>query len=172
MNEEAKQPWETTPLSVLDQLFDGRPVIAYLIRKACVDYAGQTAALISLEKDRARSDLARFQTSLVDLADFLNIPEPEKLNSSFVAEKAKSAILAERNNLCNTLIHSAKVEAELTKLRGLLDLAHKLIVRHHDCNVHQTPGGFCPVCHHKDGTEPEMDAILEALGNFTSKEKP
>lgn len=53
-----------------------------------------------------------------------------------------------------------KHESTLAALRT----AHCLIVKHHEVGVMNQPwGGFCPVCHHKDGTEPEMDAVIAAL---------
>ena len=46
-----------------------------------------------------------------------------------------------------------------------LIVAHGLIVNHHECSVVQSPGAFCPVCHKKDGSEPEMDKIHATLFN-------
>lgn len=49
-------------------------------------------------------------------------------------------------------------------LRAALNTAYGLIVRHHDVSIVKPDlGGFCPACHHKDGTEPEMEQIHAAL---------
>jgi hypothetical protein len=52
------------------------------------------------------------------------------------------------------------------KLAAALRTAFSLIVRHHKCGVMPDWGGFCQVCHRKDGTEPEMDEIVAALAKM------
>ncbi len=60
--------------------------------------------------------------------------------------------------------------AEYDEMREALQVARSLIVLHHDCSVRQSAGMFCPVCHHEDGTEPEMDRIHAALRAPTRKQ--
>jgi hypothetical protein len=55
------------------------------------------------------------------------------------------------------------LRARVKRLENALKIAHALIVRHHDNNVQQSWGVYCPVCHRQDGTEPEMDAIKRSL---------
>jgi hypothetical protein len=52
---------------------------------------------------------------------------------------------------------------EYDQTHAALKTALGLLVRHHEVGVRQTWGCFCPVCHHKDGTEPEIDTIIDAL---------
>ncbi|NQU09597.1 hypothetical protein HQ590_02305, partial [bacterium] len=44
-----------------------------------------------------------------------------------------------------------------------LRVAYSQIILHHESGYQWSPGGWCPVCHHADGTEPEMDQISKAL---------
>ena len=57
----------------------------------------------------------------------------------------------------------AQLERQIAALREALDKAHGLIVKHHAVNIMDKMklGTFCPVCHHADGTEPEIDFILK-----------
>ena len=54
---------------------------------------------------------------------------------------------------------------EIRRLREALRTAQSLVNRHHACNIMDKLklGGFCPVCHREDGTEPELDEIAVAL---------
>ena len=56
-------------------------------------------------------------------------------------------------------------ESEVDRLRRALDVAYGLILNHHNVTVIKGFDycGFCPVCHHSDGTEPELDEIVAAL---------
>ena len=53
--------------------------------------------------------------------------------------------------------------AEYDQAIEALRLAYEHIVCHHASHVVQSPGAFCPVCHHKDGSEPEMDEIAAVI---------
>ena len=44
-----------------------------------------------------------------------------------------------------------------------LGIAYRHIVDHHADHIVQRAGQFCPVCHHEDHTEPEMDQIVNVL---------
>jgi len=57
-----------------------------------------------------------------------------------------------------------RLEEVNEQLGAALRLAYAHIIKHHACGVRQVAGQLCPVCHHADGTEPEMDAIVRALG--------
>lgn len=46
---------------------------------------------------------------------------------------------------------------------GALKVAQVHIMKHHDCSIEMRVGEFCPVCHRKDGSEPEMNEISEAI---------
>lgn len=54
-------------------------------------------------------------------------------------------------------------------LRAALKLAYGHIIRHHEAGIEQHAGCFCQVCHHKDGSEPEMDVIHRALYSANAK---
>jgi hypothetical protein len=56
-----------------------------------------------------------------------------------------------------------RVQEQRDRLAEALRTAFRLIVLHHECGVQQELGCYCPVCHHKDGTEPEIDQIKAAL---------
>lgn len=56
-----------------------------------------------------------------------------------------------------------ELTARVAELEKALGTAVGLIVRHHEVGVKQEWGCFCPVCHHKDGSEPELDAIKASL---------
>ena len=62
---------------------------------------------------------------------------------------------------------AASKQTDLAKenesLRKTINVALGLILKHHKVGVQQELGCFCPVCHHEDGTEPELDAIHKAL---------
>lgn len=50
-----------------------------------------------------------------------------------------------------------------TKRGNALHTAYRHIINHHACRDALEPGMMCPVCHHADDTEPEMDEIHRAL---------
>ena len=59
---------------------------------------------------------------------------------------------------------------QIDKLTKALKTAYGLITRHHEVGVMQEPGCLCPVCH-RDGKEPEMDQIIEALRSVERGDK-
>ena len=59
--------------------------------------------------------------------------------------------------------------SEYDTLYTALRVARSLVIRHHDCAVVQSAGCFCPVCHRKDGTEPEIDLMHSALDAANTK---
>lgn len=62
-------------------------------------------------------------------------------------------------------VSKIKTDAEIKRLRDALHVAYSHIISHHDVAKMSKlqSGGFCPICHHKDGTEPEMNQIVKAL---------
>jgi hypothetical protein len=59
------------------------------------------------------------------------------------------------------------VNSDVQHLRDVLEMAYRHIVNHHSSSVIQSPGAFCPVCHHADNSEPEMDAIVRCLDAYS-----
>jgi hypothetical protein len=76
---------------------------------------------------------------------------------------------AERWRKNTDLYHT--VLGQRDKLAEALQTAFRLIVLHHECGVQQELGCYCLVCHHKDGTEPEIDQIKEALAAVEENQK-
>jgi len=64
---------------------------------------------------------------------------------------------------------TASPHKEHAEAVGALRLAYRHIMAHHACNVMERLklGQFCPVCHHADGSEPELDAIVAAIQKAT-----
>lgn len=91
----------------------------------------------------------------------------EKLRAMGEEDRARLSALADNKSAyCDQLRRDLNaLRASHKKTKDALSRALGLIVRHHEAG--RAPlawGGFCSVCHRKDGTEPEMDQILEALG--------
>jgi hypothetical protein len=74
-----------------------------------------------------------------------------------------------RSGMTNTLRRLVRrfwvPRSEYDTAIATLKMAQGHIMSHHVCNIMDglKPGGFCPVCHHPDGSEPEMDLIARVI---------
>ena len=100
-----------------------------------------------------------------------DVPEDaSECSEDCIGRKAIEAIEKAEQQKERKNIEDNKAVSNHSGLLEALKTARGLIVRHHSDGTTAVAGKYCSICHHADGSEPEIDEIFNAIAKAEAGE--